>query len=160
MAAERSDFPAARRQRNPEVRRSRVGRGVFAGRYYAAGEVIGEILGTVIAQPDYTSPYCYSMGDDRALEPAAPFRFLNHSCQANSRFNWYDLQASKSGTIERRVFVFALGAIRPGEEFTIDYRWPPDMAIPCRCGAAICRGWVIDLEDLASFLATRLSSTG
>jgi SET domain-containing protein len=157
-SAQRGHFPAARKLRSPQVRRCRVGRGVFARRYYAAGEVIGEILGTVIAGPDYSSPYCYSMGDDRTLEPDAPFRFLNHSCQPNSRFQWYDLQASASGAIERRVFVLALDAIRPGDEFTIDYCWPPEMAIPCLCGAANCRGWVIDLEDLAEFLATRPSS--
>lgn len=151
----RRDFPAARRQRSPQVRRSRLGRGVFARRYYAAGEVIGEILGTVIAGPDYSSAYCYSMGDDRTLEPDAPFRFLNHSCQPNSRFAWYDLQASDGKAIERRVFVLALAAIRPGDEFTIDYCWPPEMAIPCRCGSAACRGWVIDLDDLADFLAAR-----
>ena len=116
-------------------------------------------MGTVIARPDYSSPYGDSMGDHRILEPESPFRFLNHSCQANGRFNWYDLQASKAGTIERRVFVLALGTIRPGEEFTIDYRWPPEIAIPCRCGAANCRGRVIDPDNLADFLPTRPSST-
>ena len=158
-AAARRDFSAATRQRTPQVRRSRVGRGVFARRYYAGGEVIGEILGTVIARSDYTSPYCYCMGDHRTLEPDAPFRFLNHSCRPNSRFEWYDLRAPQSGAIERRVFVLAMGAIRPGDEFTIDYRWPPEMAIPCRCGSTACRGWVIDLDDLADFLTTRPLST-
>ena len=158
QAAQHRERPAARGPRSPQVRRCRVGRGVFARRHYAAGEIIGEILGTVIAEPDYTSPYCYSMGDHRILEPAAPFRFLNHSCEANSHFNWFDVQtansgAASSGATERRVFVLALHDIRPGEEFTIDYRWPPEMAIPCRCGADNCRGWVIDLEDLAEFLA-------
>ena len=135
-----------------------MGRGVFARRHYAAGEVIGEIQGTVMEGTDYASAYCYSMGDHRTLEPDAPFRFLNHSCLPNSRFEWYDVESPEGGATERRVFVLALDAIRPGEEFTIDYRWPPQMAIPCRCGAANCRGWVIDLDDLDDFLAARAAA--
>jgi uncharacterized protein len=117
--------------------------------------IIGEILGTVIDEPDYSSPYCYSMGDNRSLEPDSPFKFLNHSCRPNSLFEWYDIKSPRSGAIERRVFVLALDTIRPGDEITIDYRWPAAMAIRCRCGSPNCRGWVIDQDELAEFLTAR-----
>jgi SET domain-containing protein len=132
-----------------------VGLGVFSRRFYADGELIGEILGTVIAEPDYSSAYCYSMGDERSLEPDAPFKYLNHSCQPNALFKPYDIKTATSGAIKRRVFVLALDLIRPGDQITIDYRWPAAMAIRCRCGSANCRGWVIDQDDLAEFLVLR-----
>ncbi|HWB14295.1 MAG TPA: SET domain-containing protein-lysine N-methyltransferase [Pirellulales bacterium] len=140
------------------MRRSRIGRGVFSRRSYVDGDMIGEILGTVIDEPDYSSPYCYSMGDERSLEPDPPFRFLNHSCRPNSVFEPHDVKSPETGAIERRVFVLALGPIRRGEEITIDYRWPPAMAIRCQCGSSNCRGWVIDQDDLADFLAVRGAS--
>ena len=155
MLADEFGYRATSRRRSPDVRRCRIGRGVFARRLYSDRDLIGEILGTVIDSPDYSSPYCYSMGDDRTLEPDSPFKFLNHSCTPNSAFEPYDIQSPASGEIERRVFVLALGPIRPGDEITIDYRWPAAMAIRCRCGSATCRGWVIDEEELADFLAFR-----
>lgn len=145
--------PRLARQKQPQVRRDRVGRGVFARRFYEEDEIIGEILGVVIDAPDYSSPYCYSMGDDRSLEPDPPFRFLNHRCQPNGRFEWYDVKSPGPERFERRVFVLALEPIRPGDEITVDYRWPPAMAIRCRCDSPNCRGWVIDHNDLADFLA-------
>ena len=114
--------------------------------------MIGEILGTVMHEPDYSSPYCYSMGDDRSLEPDAPFKYLNHSCEPNSQFECYDINTHADRSPERRVFVLALGLIRPSDEITVDYRWPAAMAVRCRCGSANCRGWVIDEDDLAELL--------
>jgi hypothetical protein len=156
LSANGSGDRSRAKRRSPHVRRSRVGLGVFSRRFYADGELIGEILGTVVSEPDYSSPYCYSMGDDRSLEPDAPFKFLNHSCQPNAQFDCYDIQ-SAGGVSERRVFVLASGSIRPGDEITIDYRWPAQMAIRCRCGSANCRGWVIDERDLGDFLAIQAS---
>ena len=140
-------------RRVPQVSRSRIGRGVFSSRFYVGGDLIGEILGTVIDDVDYSSRYCYSMGDDRSLEPDPPFKFLNHSCRPNSDFKSYDVRSPNGGVVERRVFVHAFRTIRPGEEITIDYRWPAAMAIRCRCGCSNCRGWIIDEDDLAEFLA-------
>jgi flagellar biosynthesis GTPase FlhF len=41
----------------------------------------------------------------------------------------------------RRVFVYAQRRIRAGEELTYDYQFPADESrIPCKCGAANCRG--------------------
>jgi hypothetical protein len=131
----------------------RTGRGVFAARRFDPHQIVGEILGSVIADPHYSSSYCYEMGDDRCLEPDPPFRFLNHSCSPNCRFQWYDVTSDREPTPRRRVFVLALRAIASGEQLTIDYRWPIAMAIPCRCGAADCRGWVVDRTELGALAA-------
>ena len=39
-------------------------------------------------------------------------------------------------------------AIAADEELLIDYSWPADAAIQCRCGAATCRGWICDPAEL------------
>lgn len=41
----------------------------------------------------------------------------------------------------RRVFVYALRRIKRGEELTYDYQFPAEeKKVPCKCGAANCRG--------------------
>jgi hypothetical protein len=137
------------------VARTSLGRGVFAQRSYDPGAVIGEIEGTVIDDWDYASNYCMDMGDRRCLEPAAPFRFVNHCCQPNCCFQWFDLTTADEPQPRRRVFLLAIEPIARGEELTIDYAWPPHMAIPCRCHAADCRGWVVAKEELAGIAAIR-----
>jgi hypothetical protein len=136
------------RLKEVRVARTPLGKGVFALRGYEPSAVIGEIQGTVIDDWDYSSSYCMDMGDRRCLEPAAPFRYVNHSCQPNCRLNWYDLTAAGESQPRRRVFLLALEPIERGDELTIDYAWPPHMAIPCRCHAPNCRGWIVAREDL------------
>lgn len=65
-------------------------------------------------------------------------RFINHSCDPNC----------ESVTRARRVWVYALRDIEPGEELTYDYNLTGDeddpvaqaAEYPCRCGSAACRG--------------------
>jgi hypothetical protein len=129
------------------VARTSIGRGVFAERWFAASEVIGEIDGLVIDDFDYSSRYCMDLGDSRCLEPGEPFRFMNHSCQPNCELCWYDVD-DKSGALQRRLYVIANQRIADGAELTIDYAWPAEMAIPCRCGSDACRRWVVSEADL------------
>lgn len=131
------------------IARTPLGKGLFAGRRYQAAEIVGEIEGTVIADADYGSNYCMDLGDDRCLEPAPPFRFMNHSCQPNCRLQWFDIDAAPGIIAGRRMFVLALDAIEPGDQLTIDYAWPAHMAIRCRCRAPGCRGWIVAEEELA-----------
>jgi len=37
--------------------------------------------------------YCMDIGNGRVLEPHAPFRYVNHSCEPNCEFDWFDLTA-------------------------------------------------------------------
>ncbi|MCH5374603.1 MAG: SET domain-containing protein-lysine N-methyltransferase [Planctomycetes bacterium] len=129
--------------------RTRVGKGIFAQKHYREHDIIGEIKGTIIADPDYGSEYCFRVGDDACLEPDPPFRFVNHSCEPNCEFDWFAHQTDDDGGIETRVYLIALQHIKPGDELVIAYNWSAESAIPCRCGSPNCCGWVVDPEDLS-----------
>lgn len=127
------------------IGRTPLGRGVFARRRFRAEQVIGIVRGQVIDDPAYTSNYCMDLGKGRSLEPAAPFRFLNHSCDPNCElFSWETDDPAPAD----RLWLQALRRIEPGEELTIDYAWPVEDAIPCGCGAAVCRSWIVSMEEL------------
>jgi hypothetical protein len=149
------DQRAVRGGRDKSVRigATRVGKGVFARRRYAPQAVIGEIEGQEIDDPHYGSEYCMNIGANRVLEPAAPFRFVNHSCEPNCEFDFFDLPDAGQTTLRRRVFLMALREIKPGEELTIDYNWSAASAIACRCQAPSCRGWIVDPDELDVLLA-------
>jgi SET domain-containing protein len=60
-----------------------------------------------------------------------PMRFTNHSCQPNARLT------IRNGRVE----FFALRAIAPAEEITVDYGETHHQGrLACRCGARGCRG--------------------
>jgi uncharacterized protein len=146
--------PRNSRDKSVRIGRTPVGKGVFAQKRYRTTDIIGEILGDVINDPNYGSHYCMAMGDGRVLEPHAPFRYVNHSCDPNCEFDCFDLTGADASPTQRHVFLIALREIRPGEELTIDYNWPAAVAIPCRCGSPTCRGWIVDPGELA-LLAVR-----
>lgn len=125
------------------IGRTRVGKGVFALKTILPGAMIGEIEGEMIDDPEYTSNYAIDVEDGRQFEPAAPFRFVNHCCNPNCEFDFFDLPHVGVDEKQRRVFLFALREIAAGDELTIDYNWPPTYAIPCRCGSVVCRGWIV-----------------
>jgi hypothetical protein len=154
------DAPRPSKQREKRIRtgRTKLGRAVFAQRYFAPYEIIGEVTGEVIDDLNYYSRYCMDLGDSRCLEPSAPFRYMNHSCQPNCSFRWYDIRDDNAETPDRRMFVLANERLWPGDELTIDYRWPAHMAIPCRCGSIDCRGWIVASEDLAQVLTAQLKT--
>lgn len=136
------------------VEQTDYGLGVFARRVFSAGQTISEIKGEVIADTDYGSDYCIDLGGGEVLEPAAPFRYLNHSCQPNceivGRTTWDDA----AGALRHVTWVRSLGIIAPGEQLTIDYAWPASCAIPCMCGSENCRGWIV-AEDQVDDVADR-----
>lgn len=140
-----------RRQPNPASRwvtvgAARVGRGVFARQHLSAGFVVGEIRGRVMDKHPADPQYCMELGTGRILEPAPPFRFLNHSCDPNCELFYWESHDDPSQ--EDRLWLQTIRPIRAGEELLIDYCWPADAAIPCRCGATACRGWVVDPAEL------------
>ena len=154
-AGEESDERSVRRGHDKSVRigATRVGKGLFARRRYPAETVIGEIKGQIIDDPHYGSDYCMNIGEGRALEPTAPFRYVNHSCEPNCEFDFFDLRDAGETETRRRVFLIALREIKPGEELTIDYNWSAASAIPCRCQAPSCRGWIVDPGQLDALRA-------
>jgi hypothetical protein len=130
-----------------------MGRGVFARTYYRMDCIIGEIQGELIDQPDYRSDYCIDLEDGRQLEPFPPFRFLNHSCDPNCEFDFFDLPDGATSLLRRRVFLLAAKDISGGDELTIDYNWDAEAAIPCRCHAPTCRGWIVQASQLPQLIA-------
>lgn len=131
-----------RKVRGVKVGDAKYGKGLFASKTFKRGDEIGEVDGERHLDPAYSSEYCIDLGDEMSLEPGEPFRFMNHSCEPNAKlFVIYD---EDSAPIEdRRVVVEALRRIPKGTELTIDYEWPATSAIPCGCGAAKCRGWIV-----------------
>jgi hypothetical protein len=102
-----------------------------------AGEVVIDVTGFVTDRPSRTSIQVGEREhidlppghDPTRVAVEFPWRFLNHSCDANTR-------------LSGRAIV-ALRPIAAGDEITFDYRTTEyDMATPfvCRCGAASCRG--------------------
>lgn len=136
-------------EENVESRESAVGMGVFAVRDLEEGEIIGQVTGEFIPDPNYSTDYCIGLDEVGSLEPEAPFRYLNHSCNPNAMLVEYEFEESSPESGDGpELYVEALRAIEPGEEILIDYGWPSEHAIPCLCGEVACRGWIVTESEL------------
>lgn len=139
-----------------EVRRSPIhGSGVFARRRIARGTRIIEYVGERVshaeadrryADRDLTDNHTFLfIVDNRIVIDAGvggnAARFINHSCEPNC----------ETVIEERRVFIYALRAIKPGDELAYDYLIQREKDDPpgieeifrCRCGAPKCRGTML-----------------
>ena len=123
-----------------EVRASRIhGKGVFARKRLAARRKVGEFMGELISirearrrAKNAAVVTIVEFEDDKALDVASDLclRYVNHSCAPNT----YLRRAN------RRVELYTLREIRPGEELTCDYgETHHDGTLPCQCGAEMCR---------------------
>lgn len=124
------------------VAQSAVGYGVYARQSFRRRMRIGRIRGQIIDDPNYSSDYCMDLGENLSLEPAYPFRYLNHSCEPNSEIVQWDFDDHSE------LWLHAVRHIDAGQELTIDYSWPAEAAIRCHCGTATCRGWIVDVAEL------------
>ncbi len=131
------------------------GIGVFATRYIAEGEIVGEVGGDIIDDPDFTSDYCIDLGGSLSLEPHRPFRFLNHCCDPNCQL--VILESDASIATPPSVVVEAKRPIQPEEELTIDYAWPAANTVACSCNSPNCRGWIVHPEDLDALLGVTIN---
>ena len=131
------------------VRVGRVpyGRGVFATRTFSKGELVAVIGGEVIDDADYSSDYCMDLGGTLSLEPAAPFRYLNHSCEPNAQLFLVPPERPEDDPLPLMILE-ALRTIRPGDQVMIDYSWPAEHAIVCHCQSDKCRGWIVARDQL------------
>ncbi len=131
-----------------DIRETTTGLGVFATRPYPATAVIGEITGELSRNVDFATDYTFDLDEGFQLEPFEPFRYVNHSCDANCEFDWLD--EVENDPFTRRLYLCAYRDILPGEQLTIDYNWPAAYAIPCDCRSPLCRGWVVAPHELAA----------
>lgn len=131
------------------VEETEKGNGVFARRAYAKSELVGRITGNVYECGDDTSEYTFEFEENLVLDPDPPFRFLNHSCDANCEFElWEEAEYDAEGQPVKSIYLFACRDIEAGEELTIEYNWAAEHAIPCLCGSANCVGWIVCEEEL------------
>jgi uncharacterized protein len=121
------------------------GLGVFSLRRFAADEWLGPIEGRVVDDAHYESDYCMELGEQSALEPDPPFRYVNHSCHPNCEL----IQRNRTEDADHpRLWLQAKTTLAPGEELTIDYAWPAEVATRCHCGCPDCRRWIVARDQL------------
>jgi SET domain len=114
-----------------------AGRGIHATVGFANQEEICALSGTILLDVA-TDASLNSIGIARGVwvDPEFPLVFINHSCEPNSAFRY-----------ERTLF--ALRAIAPGEEVTMDYSTTEadiDWSMHCSCGAAQCRSTLTSIQ--------------
>ena len=153
LQAQNHTAPGGRRI---QVRRSGVhGKGVFAARDLARGEVLIEYIGERISweealdrhphdplQPDHT--FYFHLTDDCVIDANVggnASRWINHACSPNC----------EADEVDGRVFIKARKAIKAGEELFYDYGLIIDepytkalkKRFECRCGTPRCRGTML-----------------
>jgi SET domain-containing protein len=138
-----------------EVRESSVhGRGVYAAEPIREGtriiEYTGERVAWEAAPDDPDDPHTFNFGleNGEVINPEVggnEARWINHSCDPNC----------EAVEEDNRIFIYALRDIQPGEELLYDYHMELDEPITesakkkfgCHCGAAKCRGTMIELQE-------------
>ncbi len=126
------------------VRKSRIdGFGAFAAEDIPPQKKIGEIRGESISVAEARRRaqgrqriMIVEVSARKAIDASGsndPMRFTNHSCQPNARLTIRD----------GRIEFYALRAIAPGEEITVNYgETHHEGTLKCRCGAPGCAGWL------------------
>ena len=124
------------------VRKSEIdGHGVFAAEMIPPRLKIGEIRGEAISCAEgrrraasLQRIMIVEVSPRTAIDASRstdPMRFTNHSCQDNARL----------AIIAGRIEFYALRAIEPGEEITVNYgETHHEGKLRCRCGAPNCIG--------------------
>ena len=125
-----------------DVRPSTIdGQGAYAAQTIPPRLKIGEIRGESISVQQARIRATRSerimiveLSAKRAIDfskSSDPMRYTNHSCRPNARL------CIRQGRVE----FYALRAIEPGAEITVDYgQTHHEGRLACRCGVAGCRG--------------------
>jgi uncharacterized protein len=139
------------------VTKSRIhGYGIVATRDYKAGDTVADVDGVPLRLSEVVDDeYCLWINDDMYFDMVDQTRWINHSCNPNCEIE------GEEDPVDGRVWarVLALTDIRAGQELTYDYGFSLAHAMPCRCGEAACRGWIVDSEELPQLMA-RLAASG
>ncbi len=155
------------------VRHSPIhGYGVFATRRIRKGTTVVEYLGERLSHakadaryedkdPNDNHTFLFTVDARTVIDAAVDgneARFINHGCDPNC----------ESDIRQRRVFIAAIRTIQPGEELSYDYSIQrdsddaPDVDIiyACRCGAAGCRGSMLEPPKKPRRVKRRVPSRG
>lgn len=137
------------------VRSAIHGYGVIALRRFEEGEVVCWGDGILYREDDdFDDTYSlilpgYELTADKEEGPPLFFdlvcqtRWINHACDPNTYVDTDWDEAKKTA----RAWWVAVRAIEPGEELTYDYEFAADVAEPCACGSARCRGVIVDMSE-------------
>ncbi len=154
-----------------EVRHSRIhGFGVFALRRIRKGTTVMEYVGDRISHAEADARYADKADNDNhtflfTVDKRIVIdggiggneaRYINHGCDPNCA-------SARAG---KRVYIEAIRTIQKGEELAYDYqiqRDPDDASdvdevFGCRCGAAACRGSMLEPRKRAK--GNRRAKTG
>jgi len=123
------------------------GLGLFAGRSFAAGQLIIEYLGERISKNESIrrcsegNQFIFYLNEESDLDGGTELnlaRFANHHCSPNCVVKFIDGQ----------LWLSAARAIASGEELTFDYGY--DLSdcrdYACSCGAPNCPGYIVAEE--------------
>lgn len=115
------------------VKRSRTGRGLFAGSPIPEGACVVEYVGPTLEEWEWeglATRFLFAVSETRAIDGSSRrniARYANHSCAPNCGTELW----------RGRVFLRALRDIAPGEELTYDYgvEYFEEFIAPggCRC---------------------------
>lgn len=116
---------------NLVVKRTNTGLGLFTLQAIPAGKKIIEYVGPVITSEEADrkgGKYLFELDDEHAIDGSArsnTARYINHSCRPNA----------KGYTSGRRIWIWSLRTIKPGEEITINYgkEYLDEHIERCRC---------------------------
>ena len=129
------------RSSKTEVRSSPIhGKGLFATRAIAKGEIVAAKGGHVLTKQAWTAleadlgPADIQISEDLVIAPMTQTErdggmlYTNHSCDPNL-------------AIQGQIILIAIRDVAPGEELTIDWATTDDgdYEMQCRCGSAHCR---------------------
>jgi hypothetical protein len=124
------------------------GYGVVTTRRFLKGEVVCFGDGVLYGEDDdFDDTYALILpGEDSGLgehffwDLVDQTRWFNHSCDPNT-----DVESRwDQGAKLPHAWWVARRDIEIGEEITYDYAFVADAAEPCACGAAACRGVIVD----------------
>ncbi len=126
------------------------GYGVAASRVFKRGEIICYGDG-VVQRPDpgFNDGYSLLLSAEDApdglpllFDLVCQTRWINHSCAPNTHvmLEW------SAGARSMSAWWVAARDIEIGDELTYDYAFTADFAEPCNCGAAACKGVIVDDE--------------
>lgn len=131
------------------------GRGVFAGRAFAAGERVLEFMGQVLTRAqvaDFT--HCLEIGPGVFLGPSgAADDHVNHSCDPNCAIFF------EAGAPVLRALV----DIERNEQFSYDYSTvmlTDPTSFTCACGSRNCRGRIDGFRGLPAATRRRYLALG
>jgi SET domain-containing protein len=127
------------------IRSSIDGYGVVAERPFAEGELVAEVDGVAWREGDGVDDrYSLRIDDDLYFDMVDQTRWINHSCDPNCDVY---MGVDEDGRPWARIV--ATRPIRQGEELAYDYAFPAHLAEPCRCGSPLCRGAIVDEDEVA-----------